>query len=293
MTGNADMMGLASYDLHREGISAGSYRLAHNLHSLFSYNEVMSYPPRQPLPSDFWLPDIQVFGARSETGTIQGLYLAGKGGNNAESHNHNDVGNFIIYMNGEPAIIDIGVETYRKETFSDKRYTIWTMQSQFHTLPTINGMMQKDGPDFKAKNITFDATPKQIRFSLELSDAYPEEAGINSWKRSFSFTRNKNITVREDYSLRFLKDSTFLNFMTPCEVRLVKKGEIELTGEKSSAPINLKLSYDPASLAFSSEMISITDPRLKNVWGDKLTRIKLTLINKKAKASLRYTIEPY
>ena len=47
-----------------------------------------------------------------------GLYLAAKGGHNAESHNHNDVGNFIVYSDGRPLLIDVGVGTYTSKTFS-------------------------------------------------------------------------------------------------------------------------------------------------------------------------------
>ena len=75
--------------------------------------------------------------ARSKDGSAEGLYLAAQGGHNAESHNHNDVGNFIVYADGQPAIIDVGVETYTAKTFSSQRYEIWTMQSAYHNLPSI------------------------------------------------------------------------------------------------------------------------------------------------------------
>ena len=39
-----------------------------------------------------------------------------------------------------------GVGTYTRQTFSSERYTIWTMQSNYHNLPMINGVPQKYGP---------------------------------------------------------------------------------------------------------------------------------------------------
>lgn len=69
-----------------------------------------------------WYPETQVCIFQ------QGDYiLASKGGHNNESHNHNDVGTFILYKQGEPVIIDAGVGTYTKLTFSPERYTIWSM----------------------------------------------------------------------------------------------------------------------------------------------------------------------
>ena len=74
-------------------------------------------------------------------GSAEGLCLAAQGGTNGQSHNHNDVGNFVVYADGLPAIIDVGVETYTAKTFSSPRYGIWTMQSAYHNCPTIDGVM--------------------------------------------------------------------------------------------------------------------------------------------------------
>ena len=63
--------------------------------------------------------------------------LAIKAGDNADSHNHNDVGSFTLYRDGKPLIIDLGVGTYTRKTFSKDRYDIWTMQSRYHNLPTF------------------------------------------------------------------------------------------------------------------------------------------------------------
>jgi hypothetical protein len=107
--------------------------------------------PVPPLPRDVWLPEIQVMLARDQVGSSERLCLAAKGGHNAESHNYNDVGNFIVYIDGKPAIVDAGVETYTRKTFSAERYTIWPMQSGYHSLlPTVDGLMQSPGRAFAA-----------------------------------------------------------------------------------------------------------------------------------------------
>src|SRR5690606_13653819 len=63
--------------------------------------------------------------------TDGGLFFAAKGGHNKESHNHNDVGTFSLYVDAIPFFIDVGVGTYTRQTFSSERYTIWTMQSGY------------------------------------------------------------------------------------------------------------------------------------------------------------------
>jgi hypothetical protein len=84
-----------------------------------------------------------------------GLFLATHGGHNDESHNHNDVGDFIIYYKGKPMIIDAGRGNYTARTFSKQRYELWFTQSQHHNLPMINGIGQKDGRSFEAHDVVF------------------------------------------------------------------------------------------------------------------------------------------
>ena len=89
-----------------------------------------------PLPKDVWLPDLQVMVARDEEGSTKGFYVAAKGGHNDESHNHNDIGNYVVYYDGQPLLIDVGRGTYTRKTFSDRRYEIWYNCSDYHNTPS-------------------------------------------------------------------------------------------------------------------------------------------------------------
>lgn len=289
MTDNNRMMGFAAWSLRRSGYSNGSYRFGRRIHTIFSYKEISEYAPAEPLMAGFWLPDIQVFGARSSEGSVTGLYLAGKGGNNAESHNHNDVGNFIVYLNGRPAIIDAGVGTYTKKTFSDQRYSIWTMQSQYHNLPTINGIQQKNGSRYRAKDVHFSAGSKIVTFSLDISGAYPEEAGVIKWIRSLTFQRRRSIQVAEDFDLNKNSGNSFLTFMTPCSVSFAER-QVILTEKNSGNPFKLYIRYDPRQMTAESETIKIDDTRLSRVWGDELARIKFTIVSRRPAQKIIYTI---
>ena len=106
-------------------------------------------------PRVSWLPHTQVGAVREEAGTTEGFFLSFKGGHNNESHNHNDVGSFVVSFNGGPVLIDVGVETYEAKTFSARRYDIWTMQSSYHNLPEINGLMQRFGEEYRALDARF------------------------------------------------------------------------------------------------------------------------------------------
>ena len=264
----------ASWD---ENIPGGNLEAA--LMNLFQQQEIMQAESREPLISDFYLPDLQVCGARDAEGSSEGFFFAAKGGHNQESHNHNDVGNFILYYNGQPAIIDVGVGTYTRKTFSSQRYEIWTMQSQYHNAPTINGVQQKPGKQYSAKNVAFDKKGNELRFQADVAGAYPEEAMVENWYRTFSFKRGKSLTITEDFRLKIKQGTTSVNFMTCLKPEKESDGLLRLKGEDFS----LVLKYNAKKTDVKIEEKQIEDDRLKSYWGESVYR--LVFICKKDKMS--------
>jgi len=245
------------------------------LHFLFNAEKIESQRPHVPLLRDVWLPGIQVMAAREKGGSIEGLYVAAKGGYNDESHNHNDAGHFIVYSNGRPAIIDVGVGRYTAQTFSASRYDIWTMQSAYHNLPLVNGFMQPHGKEFRAVVLGYSKTPGLSTLSLDLAAAYPDEAAVERWERDIQLDRqNQLISVRDDYRLtRVIGDLQFI-LMTPCDVS-VENHQLHLTGGLDpEKPVDLIVQFD-SKLKTEVEKITLTDSRLKRIWGDHLNRICL------------------
>jgi hypothetical protein len=241
--------------------------------------DLLAEKPMMPFITDFWLPGLQVMAARSYADSDKDLYFAAKGGHNAESHNHNDVGNFIVYADGKPLFIDVGVETYTAKTFSSNRYDIWTMQSQYHNLPTINGVQQKAGREYAASKLNFSSNARQVKFSLDLAKAYPSEASVNSWSRELKLDRGKRLVLSEKYQLKEWKEPVRLNIMTAFYPDVSVIGRINLTDSKDPSHIFI-LTYDPAKFTVAAEDKQITDGRLKSVWGDRLTRIVFTARDK-------------
>lgn len=268
------MQGFGAFLAQKQNFANGEYAGSpfFVFESMFDMDEILSYPTKEPLPGNFWLPDLQVAGCRDKEGSAEGFFFAAKGGHNNESHNHNDVGSFILYYDGSPLIIDVGPGTYTRQTFAKERYTIWTMQSAYHNLPTINGVMQKEGKEFKASSVTYNASPSKISFSLNLAGAYPDEAMVRSWIRSYEFIRGKGLEIKDSYKLEKVREPSVLSFMVWFEPMMVKTGIVNLTNPSGK---RIKLSYNPEELEFSYETIPQTDNNLRGVWGDKLYRILL------------------
>jgi hypothetical protein len=221
---------------------------------------------------DVWFPELQVAIARSQNAS-EGLYVAVKGGHNAESHNHNDVGNFIVYADGKPALMDIGVETYTAKTFSSQRYEIWTMQSDFHNLPTVNGVQQSPGRNYAAAKVSYRSTDKKMVFSLDIAPSYSEKAHLLSWQRTVTLERGKKVEIEDDYQLQKWIEPVRWRLMTCRQVDTGTPGTIALTDAETGK--KMVIDYDK-SLAVSVEELSVTDQRLTSVWGNRLYRITLT-----------------
>jgi hypothetical protein len=259
------------------------------LPDLFSLNDALNGQPVEPLLADFYLPDLQVMGARSAAQSAKGFYLAAKGGHNAESHNHNDVGNFIVYADGKPVLIDVGVETYTAKTFSSRRYEIWTMQSGYHNLPTINGVMQRAGRQHSALEPALSVSPERVSFTLDIAPAYPEEARVRSWTRTVTLERGRHVELREAYLLNDFLEPVRLTLMTPLLALHTEPGTLILS-ESGSPGGRYVIRYDPAEFEPAVEEIAISDARLQPVWGDRLARIQLIGRSRELKGEYRITI---
>jgi hypothetical protein len=221
---------------------------------------------------DVWLDGIQVMAAREQEGSDRGLYLAAKAGHNEECHNHNDVGQFVVYSDGQPVLIDAGVGTYTAQTFSARRYEIWTMQSAYHNLPTINGVQQEVGAGFRATDVTYRMEEGAVEFSQDLAGAYPPAARVTSWKRTCRLTRGAKaqVEVTEQFALAAPTADVTLSLMTPCPAT-VTAGEILLPCSDHT----LRLRYDAAALEATVETMEMDDARLRDAWGERLYRVVL------------------
>ena len=256
----------------KEAVNRKDHRdLFRSLYALFDAAEVRAAEAYDPLPKSVWFPGTQVAVARSAERTTAGFAVAAKGGHNAESHNHNDLGQVIVVRDGTPILIDPGVETYTAKTFSDRRYEIWTMQSAYHNLPTVGGAMQVPGRSAAARDVRFTDDGTVAELTAELGDAYPQEAGVRSWRRSTSLDRDADVvTITDTFELEEEVEVAW-SFMLPSEPG----------GESGSGLFELGagVALAPTGAAFaghSVERVPIEDPRLAPHWGPALFRLVLT-----------------
>ncbi|WP_274648485.1 heparinase II/III family protein [Paenibacillus humicola] len=135
------------------------------------------------------LPDLAWFIDRRELGGSAAAFSA-KGGHNDEPHNHNDLGHFLIHAGGETILSDLGHGLYTKDYFSDKRYTILNNASAGHSVPVAGGCEQAAGRAHRAEVLHAAELPGGSELRLDLTSAYPKEARLTRFVRSFRWDRD-------------------------------------------------------------------------------------------------------
>lgn len=274
--GDRQLMGFASDFARRNGwkdkLHTGSL-FARLLDDVLDAREILEGDSASIEETSFYFEDGQLAVARDSHRSDEGFCFAAHGSNTGVSHNHNDVGSFMLYYNGKPVLIDVGVGVYTKKTFSSERYTIWTMQSGYHNLPTINGTDQHAGKKYHARNVRFTDRGKTVSFSADIAAAYPEETGVAQWIRSYTLKRGHRFTIADQWKLNNRNGEQILNFMTVCTPE-IKDGYLLLKNKD----FTLKMKFDSGLLQPSIETIPLTDKQLLNNWNvEQLYRIRLTI----------------
>ena len=188
------------------------------------------------------LPSAQWFIGHSPNGAG----IAAKAGHNDEPHNHNDVGSFQYYLNGEEMLSDLGSGEYTRQYFSDERYDFFVCGSQGHNVPMIDGCTQRAGTEACAKEVQLDGHG----ISMEIAAAYDLEA-LKSLKRCIAFDEQSGQTVLTD---TFMLEGEH----EVCE-RLITYGTITLDECCAVLCLNgqsLRIAFDPKALKPSITPVS-------------------------------------
>ncbi|RKM59986.1 heparinase [Butyrivibrio sp. CB08] len=264
-----------------ERLITDEINLFYHVLQVLNYDEMLGYEGKEISPQDSFFDSTGLMIARDER-----YVLAAKAGNNADSHNHNDVGSFTVYKDGKPMIIDLGVETYTGKTFSDKRYEIWTMQSQFHNLPTfLDGdykgslgkapemdvydmgvVMQRDGGRFGAYGVTCDLEGRSLQ--MDIAPAYGDTR-VKSYKRKIALLPKEGIQVVDNYvgALR-----SVMSLMTYEKPEVTDEGQVSIIKLGDLGEVRIE-----GSLGVNVETYPVLDERLKICWKHEVYRVLITM----------------
>ena len=205
---------------------------------------------------DEWLPDLQLRVVRKGRTT-----LVCKGGHNGESHNHNDVGSFMLYVDGEPAVVDAGNMTYTAKTFSARRYELWNIRSAYHNVPMIGGLEQLPGADRKARNTAYLADGLR----LDMAGCYPDGAETETCTRELTLDPDGRARILDRIVTRAPKTVEWVFMLREKPIlagNRIRSGSLTLTA--------------PEGMKIKAEEIPVTDARMARSFPGSLWRLTVT-----------------
>jgi hypothetical protein len=171
-----------------------------------------------------WFDKAGVLVARPGAGGSAVMGVALKGGHNAEHHNHNDVGSYVVVLGSRPVLADPGSETYTARTFSSRRYESNVLNSYGHPVPMVAGKLQREGREAEGKVLLTDFTDPADTLKLDMKSAY-DVPDLQKLERTFVYSREGrgSLTVTDEVA-----------FATPQAfgTALITLGQWEQAGEK-------------------------------------------------------------
>ncbi|WP_285107480.1 heparinase II/III family protein [Promicromonospora sp. MEB111] len=275
-----------------------------------------------PLVGRSVFPSTGVAVARSAPGSARGVAVSVKGGHNDENHNHVDVGSVIVALDGVPVVVDAGKPTYRAGTFGPDRYDLWVVRGDWHNVPRVRGVEQAPGPEFAARAFEVsddggdgadetdgadrtggaDAGPAAgWRARVDLAGAYPV-GGLEHWWRDVRLDPGAETMTVED-SWEFSPAASG-DPAGPTAWHWLLAGDVTLTPGRAvvgfapdgtpdgSTPRTLALTWDVADVDAELDVRALDDPELSAVWGEHLTRLRLTARAEAQSGAFRVTMRP-
>jgi len=200
--------------------------------ALFNGEKPLPYTDR----TDYLLPDL---GYAKVHAVESDVILAAVAGRNDVSHNHNDLGSFLILKDGIMFLTDPGAPHYTAKTFSERRYETLVCASTGHSVPLINGLEQLEGDFFGTISAGGLNTVGDKVVTIDLAHAYPDPT-LRKFLRQF--------VLGKDGSVRMVDQFEFSKVPVSLEEAFVSFEPIEVQGHA------LKIGTGTATVGITSKV---------------------------------------
>jgi hypothetical protein len=194
---------------------------------LYSFPNTVSrkaLPGQTPsLPIRTWFAGSGILLARPGSDTACRMAVALKGGHNDEHHNHNDLGSYVVAVDGRLLLADPGSEVYTARTFSKDRYLSKALNSYGHPVPVVAGRLQQTGRQAQARVLQNSFGEANDVLVLDISSAY-DVKGLEQVQRSFAYCRQGNGSLTVTDQVRMTGPQTV-------ETALITFGRVEPQGQ--------------------------------------------------------------
>jgi len=252
----------------------------------FSLYDLCFYPAEPPAgklarKASVLYPDLGLAVGRQNVDiAAAGMIFYLKGGHNDENHNHNDCGQFSLFYDGVPIVVDPGIGAYTRQTFSGGRYELWCCGAAGHNPPKINGIEQVAGREYAAKLVSHHADDREITAAFDLTKAYRPESKLKKLVRQ----------ARLDLAAGVFTVTDQIEGEGPYECGLVLAVAPEILDNHTAKLGNVTLQLTAAKITGVEVIDCASDHALQRVWGQALYRLNLAaVIESSAAVTMRFS----
>lgn len=209
----------------------------------------------QPWPNEsYTMEQAQWLVSRAEVAGSS-VAFATKGGHNDEPHNHNDLGHFILAVNGQSLLVDAGSGMYTKDYFGDKRYEYMCASSAGHSVPIIDGKLQSPGLHRKALLLQCETNESVDTIALDLKQAYACEA-LSQYTRTFQWEKKTGkLLLRDEFHSNTDPITVIERFIVACKPEQLAPDRLVVTHNTASVVI----CFDSSQLDWETEAFEYMD----------------------------------
>lgn len=221
--------------------------------------------------------------ARPQANTPCRLSVSAKGGSNAENHNHNDVGSFVVALGGETMLGDQGGPfSYPGDYFTSGAPEKYKSKGSFgHPVPLVNGISQSTGAKAQGRVIQKEFSEAVDVLAIDYTSAYAV-TGLQRLERRFTYDRtSRGRFVIEDQFSGTLPLAFESALTTRAQWQVVGDNRLLLTAGAEKLWVTVEAS---GPVVFSSEVIEENAPAY--------SRIAIRLKKKSDKGSIRLVMSP-
>lgn len=232
-----------------------------------------------------WFAEAGILICRPRPDNRRGLGVGLKGGHNAEHHNHNDVGSFVVALQGHTPLVDPGAEVYTARTFSAKRYDSNVLNSFGHSVPLVAGQLQREGRQAAGRLLRTEFTDEQDTIAFDLRSCYAVKS-LQKLERTFAFSRVGRGSLTVTDAVAFGEPQAFGTALITFSHDVQVQGPTILIG-KGAGAVRVELAVSGAEFQVKSEEIH------EDLHGSQLpVRLGIDLTAPVQQATIAVTIRP-
>lgn len=218
-------------------------------------------PPEADALRD-WFPDGQVLTCRPAPDGGSNLAVSIKGGRNGASHEHCDLGSFVLVIGKTTLLADPGMEVYIARTFGDDRFKSKVINSFGHNVPLVAGGLQIPTPSAAVKILHHDFTDSTDALAMDLTSVYADPR-LTRLTRTFTYDRGNGGSLTIDDECRFSAPAPFgIQFITFGKWKLISPTQLLVWQDNQAVQIDL--TTDGGDLNISSVLIDEDLPSKKH-----------------------------